>query len=129
MGGPARNGDDDGVDVFAGEEFFEGVVALLGVLDGFELKFLRDDREGFEAPETVFLLVDILGHEEFDDVADGRRDHVFVVLVVVAFLGDFTEGAGKIGSALVQYRGFRQRGFEVVSNSLPGYTNRENTIV
>src|SRR5512147_2339117 len=24
-------------------------------------------------------------------------------------------GAGKIGSALVQYRGFRQRGFEVVS--------------
>jgi hypothetical protein len=30
-------------------------------------------------------------------VAEGIGDHVFVVFVLVAFLGNFAEGAGKVG--------------------------------
>jgi len=50
---------------------------------------------GYGVPELVGKLRTILGL--------GRTYRVAMI------------GAGKIGSALVQYRGFRQRGFEVVS--------------
>jgi redox-sensing transcriptional repressor len=50
---------------------------------------------GYSVPELVRKLRDILGL--------GRPYRVAML------------GAGKIGSALVQYHGFRQRGFEVVS--------------
>ncbi|MGH7703680.1 MAG: redox-sensing transcriptional repressor Rex [Gemmatimonadales bacterium] len=50
---------------------------------------------GYAVPELLGRLREILGL--------GRSYRVAVI------------GAGKIGSALVQYRGFRQRGFEVVS--------------
>jgi redox-sensing transcriptional repressor len=50
---------------------------------------------GYHVPELVRRLREILGL--------GRTYRVAMI------------GAGKIGSALVQYRGFRQRGFEVVS--------------
>ncbi len=50
---------------------------------------------GYAVPELLGRLREILGL--------GRSYHVAVI------------GAGKIGSALVQYRGFRQRGFEVAS--------------
>ena len=49
---------------------------------------------GYSVPELASQLRDILGL--------GRTWRVAVV------------GAGKIGSALVQYRGFRQRGFDVI---------------
>jgi len=50
---------------------------------------------GYSVTELVHKLREILGL--------GRTYRVAVI------------GAGKIGSALVQYRGFRQRGFEIVS--------------
>jgi len=50
---------------------------------------------GYGVPELVRNLLEILGL--------GRTYRVAMI------------GAGKIGSALVQYRGFRQRGFEVVA--------------
>ena len=50
---------------------------------------------GYAVPELVRRLREILGL--------GRTYQVAMI------------GAGKIGSALVQYRGFRQRGFEIVS--------------
>jgi hypothetical protein len=53
--------------------------------------------QGLEAPEAVFLLVDVLRHLEFHQMADGRRDDVFVVFVVIALLGDFAEGAREVG--------------------------------
>ena len=50
---------------------------------------------GYSVPELVRRLREILGL--------GRRYQVAMI------------GAGKIGSALVQYRGFRQRGFDIVA--------------
>jgi redox-sensing transcriptional repressor len=50
---------------------------------------------GYSVPELLSRLREILGL--------GRRYRVAMV------------GAGKIGSALVQYRGFRQRGFDIVA--------------
>ncbi len=50
---------------------------------------------GYSVPELVGRLRDILGLQR-----------VYRVVVV---------GAGKIGSALVQYHGFRQRGFQITS--------------
>ncbi|MGH7631120.1 MAG: redox-sensing transcriptional repressor Rex [Gemmatimonadales bacterium] len=50
---------------------------------------------GYAVPELVGRLREILGLE--------RRYRVAMI------------GAGKIGSALVQYRGFRQRGFDIVA--------------
>ena len=50
---------------------------------------------GYSVPELVTRIRDILGLR--------RRYRVALV------------GAGKIGSALVQYRGFRQRGFDIAS--------------
>lgn len=50
---------------------------------------------GYAVPELAGRLREILGLE--------RRYRVAVI------------GAGKIGSALVQYRGFRQRGFDIVA--------------
>lgn len=50
---------------------------------------------GYAVPELVHELQEILGL---------RRSYKVAMI-----------GAGKIGSALVQYRGFRQRGFEIVS--------------
>jgi redox-sensing transcriptional repressor len=50
---------------------------------------------GYSVPELLRQLRDILGL--------GRRYRVAVV------------GAGKMGSALVQYHGFRQRGFDIVA--------------
>lgn len=50
---------------------------------------------GYSVPELVTRIRDILGLK--------RRYRVALV------------GAGKIGSALVQYRGFRQRGFDIAS--------------
>jgi redox-sensing transcriptional repressor len=50
---------------------------------------------GYSVPELAGQLRDILGL--------GREWRVFIV------------GAGKIGAALVQYRGFRQRGFNILA--------------
>jgi redox-sensing transcriptional repressor len=50
---------------------------------------------GYSVPQLIKRLREILGL--------GRRYRVVVV------------GAGKIGSALVQYRGFHQRGFDIVA--------------
>src|SRR5919205_1580843 len=50
---------------------------------------------GYSVPELAHRLREILGLK--------RRYRVGMI------------GAGKIGSALVQYRGFRQRGFDIVS--------------
>lgn len=50
---------------------------------------------GYSVPELSTRLRDILGL--------GRRYRVVLI------------GAGKIGSALVQYRGFRERGFDIAS--------------
>lgn len=50
---------------------------------------------GYPVPELVVKLREILGLD--------RRYKVAMI------------GAGKIGSALVQYRGFRQRGFDIVA--------------
>ncbi len=50
---------------------------------------------GYSVPQLIRRLREILGL--------GRRYKVFVV------------GAGKIGSALVQYRGFHERGFDIVA--------------
>jgi redox-sensing transcriptional repressor len=50
---------------------------------------------GYAVPELAVRLREILGLE--------RRYRVAMI------------GAGKIGSALVQYRGFRQRGFDIVA--------------
>ncbi len=50
---------------------------------------------GYAVPELAGRLREILGL--------GRRYRVAMI------------GAGKIGSALVQYRGFRQRGFDIVA--------------
>ena len=50
---------------------------------------------GYSVPELASALRDILGL--------GRRWEVVIV------------GAGKIGTALAQYRGFRQRGFDIIA--------------
>ena len=63
----ARTGE--GVD-----ELLEEIVAVLGILDGLEAELVRDDRQGLEPPETVLLLVDILGHFEFDRLVAFYRD-------------------------------------------------------
>ena len=43
---------------------------------GFEVEFFRNNRQRFESPEAVFLLVDILRHLELDNMADRRGDDV-----------------------------------------------------
>ena len=50
---------------------------------------------GYSVPELATALREILGH--------GREWRVIIL------------GAGKIGAALAQYRGFRQRGFQIVA--------------
>jgi len=37
---------------------------------GLQFKLVGDDREGLEAPETVFLLVDVLRHLEAHEMAE-----------------------------------------------------------
>ena len=90
-------GIDDGADVFAGEEFFQRVEAIFGVLDGLEAKFFGNDGQRLQPPEAVFLLVDVLRHFEFHEVAECVRDDKFVVFVMVACLGNFPEGAREVG--------------------------------
>src|ERR687895_820034 len=62
---------------------------------------------GYPVPELADRLREILGLK--------RRYRVGVI------------GAGKIGSALVQYRGFKQRGFDIVAifDSDPGKVGRQ----
>ena len=86
-------GVDDFVDVFARDQLLERGEFAFRILARFELKFFRDDRQGLEPPEAVFLFVDVLRHEELDDMADGGGDDILVVLEVVAVLGDFAERA------------------------------------
>ena len=97
---PGVAGVDDSVDVFAVEQLFELIKAILRIGNRFQPEFFRDDRKRLKAPKTVFLFVDVLGHFEFDDMADRRGNDVFVVLEVVAFLGHFAERAGQIRATL-----------------------------
>ena len=89
-------GVDHRVDVLAGEQFLQVVVAILRISDRLESEFLRDDRQRFETPEAVLLLVDVLRHLELDDMADGGGDDVFVVLEVVALFRNLAESASQI---------------------------------
>ncbi len=95
---PGVAGVDDGVDVFAVEQLFQLIVAALRICDRLQAELFRNDRERLKAPEAVFLFVDVLRHLELDDVAHRRGDDVFVVLVVVAFLGDLAEGTSEVAS-------------------------------
>ena len=90
-------GVDDQFDVFAGEQFFKMREALLGGFDGFQAEFLGDDRQHLQAPEAVFLFINVFGHLEFHEMADGRGNHVFIIFVVVAGFRDFAKGTGEIG--------------------------------
>jgi hypothetical protein len=90
-------GIDDGADVFAGEEFFQRVEAIFGVLDGLEAKFLGNDGEGLQPLEAVFLLIYILRHCQLHEVAECVRYDKLVVFVMVACLGNFPEGAREVG--------------------------------
>ena len=89
-------GIDDFVDVLARDQFFQVRENVLRLVDRLELEFFRNDRQRLESPEAVFLLVDVLWHEQFRDMADRRGDDVFVVLEVVAFLRDFAERAREV---------------------------------
>jgi hypothetical protein len=89
-------GVDDLGEVGAVEEFLQRVEALLAVLDRFQAELLRHDGQGLQAPETVLFLVDVLRHLELHQVAERVRDDVAIVLVVIAFFGDFAEGAREI---------------------------------
>ena len=91
-------GVDDLGDVLSGEEFLELVETVFGFLDRLEAKFLGNDRQGLEPPEAIELLVDVLGHLQFHQVAHRRGNHVFVVLKMVALFRNFAEGARQVGS-------------------------------
>jgi len=45
--------------------------------------------------KAVFLLVDVLRHEEFHEVTDGRGDDPLVVFVDFAFLGTLPRACAK----------------------------------
>jgi hypothetical protein len=62
-----------------------------------ELEFFRNDRQRLEPPETVFFLVDVFRHEQFDDMADRGGDDVLVVLEVLPFFRNLAERARKVG--------------------------------
>ena len=87
---------DDLADVFARDQLFQRGEHAFRFVDWLQLELFRDDRQRLQPPETVFLFVDVLRHEQFRDVTDRRGDHVLVVLVVIACLGHFAEGASEI---------------------------------
>ena len=89
-------GVDDFADVFSGDQFLQVSEDVLRFIDRLELELLRDNWKSFQTPESVFFLVDVLRHEELGDMADGRRDNVFIVLVVATLLRHLAQGARKV---------------------------------
>ena len=67
---PGVAGIDDLVEVLAGQELLQVVEALLGGLDGLQLELLGNDRQHLQPPEAILLLVNVLGHQQLDQVAD-----------------------------------------------------------
>ena len=68
--------------VFAFDQFREDFQARLAFLDGLEVEMRRDDRQAFERPLAPHGLDARRGHDG-EQMADGRRDHVLLVLEVV----------------------------------------------
>ncbi len=60
-----------------------------------QLERVGNDRQVREAPLTA-LLVEFSRQAELDEVADGRRDHILVVLEVIVLLGQLAERASEI---------------------------------
>ena len=50
--------------------FFRALKRSLDLLDRLELKLVRDNWKRLKPPETVFLFVDVLRHQEFHDMTD-----------------------------------------------------------
>src|SRR5262249_8235603 len=93
---PRVAGIDNGRDIFTVKKFLELVEAFLRICDRLESKLFRNDRQSLESPESIFLLVDVFGHFQLDNVTYRGRNEVLVVFVMGALLGNFTEGAGKV---------------------------------
>ena len=87
---------DDLGDVFSRDELFQSPEDILRRSDRLEFKLLGNDRQGLQPPEPVFFLVDVLRHQQLDDMPDGGRDHVLVVLEMVALFRHLTESTGEV---------------------------------
>jgi len=95
-------GIDDGVDIRAFEELFEGGETVGAAFDGFEFEVVRDEGEAIEVP-LGFFAVGGFWEGEFEEVAYCGGDDVGIIFEVVFLLVEFGhargfgEDAGEVG--------------------------------
>ncbi len=89
-------GVEDGIHILASEEFFEELEAFGPALGGLETEGFGDDGEVGQGPAGE-LGVNVLGHEEFDEVADGGGEDVVVALEEFTVFLETAERARDVG--------------------------------
>ncbi len=77
---------DQTVDILALDQLRQHLQARLAFRDRIQIEMGRDDGQMREAPFAALDFV-FLGRGDFEQVADRRRQHVFVALVVFVMLG------------------------------------------
>ena len=92
---PGIAGVDQGIDVLAFNEPDEQLQPRLVSFNRLEVEMRRDDRQMREGPFAALHLV-TFGHGQFEQMADGRRQHVLVALVVIVLLLETAERFGDI---------------------------------
>ena len=72
-------GVDDAIDVFALQQFEQNLQPVFGFLDRLQLKVGRNCRQMGKSPLAAFDLF-FFRHADFDQMADGGREHEIVAL-------------------------------------------------
>ena len=83
------------VHVLALDELGEHLEAALALLDGLQVEVRRDDGQALERPLAAHGL-DALGRDQFEQMADGRREDVLVALEVVVVLLETAQRLGDV---------------------------------
>ena len=111
---PGVAGVDEVGDVLALDEPQQRLQPVLVLLDRLQRELRRNRRQVRERPLAALHLL-LLGHADLEQVADGRRDHVFVALEVIVVAREAAQRArdvGGDGGLLGDDQGFRHGGPE-----------------
>ena len=92
---PGIAGVDQGIDVLALDELDEQLQPRLILFNRLEVEMGRDDWQMGEGPFAAFDLV-LFRNGQLQQMADGRRQHVLVALVVIVLLLETAERLGDI---------------------------------